>query len=237
MCSTTKLCYFRNQNKLTGESIITYIEPFEDNFLSITLDQTYFYPGGGGQPCDQGYLENKEFKLKVEKVIMKDGKKSPMHICSIIFGIPIQNARVNMIVDPLLREYYSKLHSGGHLVDTALYLLRPIVPFVTLKAYHFPQGPNVEYSIDPTYKPEPDFLNKIQEICNRLIEQDLPIEITFENDNLEDFSCQRRVSISNLFSIPCGGTHVARTGKLKGLILRKYVLKKGILTLKYALPQ
>jgi len=43
---------------------ITNIEEKED-FLLVELDDTIFYPAGGGQPCDTGIIKNNYFEGKV----------------------------------------------------------------------------------------------------------------------------------------------------------------------------
>ena len=40
----------------------------------VVLDQTAFYPGGGGQPCDTGWLELGEERWQVGKVGRKEGR-------------------------------------------------------------------------------------------------------------------------------------------------------------------
>mgnify|MGYP000894756317 CR=1 FL=1 len=44
---------------------------------AVLLDQSAFYPGGGGQPCDQGWLRMGAEKLTVEKM-----KKGPEGACT-----------------------------------------------------------------------------------------------------------------------------------------------------------
>src|SRR5262245_66368528 len=53
----------------------SYLQEFEANVLSVlpderavVLDQTAFYPGGGGQPCDFGSLTVADVIYPVEKV-------------------------------------------------------------------------------------------------------------------------------------------------------------------------
>ena len=65
----------------------TYQEPFlheknakrtnieeKDGFLLVELDDTIFYPAGGGQPCDTGIIKNNYFEGKVVDVSKKDDK-------------------------------------------------------------------------------------------------------------------------------------------------------------------
>ncbi len=40
----------------------------------VVLDRTAFYPGGGGQPCDTGWLEVEEERWEVRKVGRKEGR-------------------------------------------------------------------------------------------------------------------------------------------------------------------
>jgi len=40
----------------------------------VVLDRTAFYPGGGGQPCDVGWLEVEGERWEVRKVGRKEGR-------------------------------------------------------------------------------------------------------------------------------------------------------------------
>ena len=55
----------------------SYIKEFEAKVIEssnneIILDQTAFYPGGGGQPCDIGKISSDEFNFDIVKVFSKD---------------------------------------------------------------------------------------------------------------------------------------------------------------------
>ena len=55
----------------------SYIKEFEAKVIEssnneIILDQTAFYPGGGGQPCDIGKISSDEFNIDIVKVFSKD---------------------------------------------------------------------------------------------------------------------------------------------------------------------
>ena len=58
--------------------IDSYLKEFEatiENIISegVVLDQTAFYPGGGGQPCDFGFLTSNGIDYKVDKVQYFEG--------------------------------------------------------------------------------------------------------------------------------------------------------------------
>ncbi len=55
----------------------SYIKEFEAKVIEssnneIILDQTAFYPGGGGQPCDIGKISSDGFNIDIVKVFSKD---------------------------------------------------------------------------------------------------------------------------------------------------------------------
>ena len=51
----TEKLYYGNSHLRTFRARVLTCEPDGDGWL-VTLDQTAFYPEGGGQPCDTGTL-------------------------------------------------------------------------------------------------------------------------------------------------------------------------------------
>ena len=74
----------------------------------VFLDQTAFYPEGGGQPCDLGTLGN----VSVTDVQEKDGRVC--HLCS----APLEEgARVHGAIDWERRLTHMREHSGEHIIS------------------------------------------------------------------------------------------------------------------------
>ena len=78
--------------------------------LAVTLDQTIFYPTGGGQPCDLGTLDS----IEVLDVSEKDGQI--IHLCS----APVQvGSTVSCKIDWDRRFSLMQQHSGEHQIGRA----------------------------------------------------------------------------------------------------------------------
>lgn len=73
--SPTKLDYYDDMWKL--QSTATLLSHFNDERHALILDRTIFYPQGGGQPPDTGFLRihvhGLDIKFVVSDVRSKDG--------------------------------------------------------------------------------------------------------------------------------------------------------------------
>jgi len=81
----------------------------------IILDQTAFYPDGGGQPGDIGYISNNGKKTKVKNTI-----KTGDTIVHIIDGKLKVGDKIHGVIDWDHRYTLMKHHTGTHVVNGAL---------------------------------------------------------------------------------------------------------------------
>lgn len=86
----------------------------------VILDKTVFYPMGGGQPTDQGELTSPDWSGKVYVVMIKDGEIG--HYVESDHA-PSVGATVHGKIDWNRRFQNMRVHSGGHVVDFAMYAL------------------------------------------------------------------------------------------------------------------
>lgn len=86
----------------------------------LVLDQTVFYPMGGGQPTDQGTLTSPTWNGKVYQVMMKDGEI--WHYVESTTALTV-GSMVHGVIDWDRRYKNMRIHSAGHIVDFAMYLL------------------------------------------------------------------------------------------------------------------
>lgn len=121
------------------------------------------------------------------------------------------------------------------------------------KAYHFLEGPYVEYEGSVDADKRDAFLKNLQKAFCELVEEDLETKIELMSKEDADTVCNRQAQNFDMdifsdkrtgeirvvtvagFPCPCGGTHVRRSADLKerqwGVTAIKS--KKGIVKVKY----
>jgi len=112
----TKLQYLTDQEILTFDALVVDVKE-DDGKTIVVLDSTYFYPQGGGQPCDQGIIQVQNGVLDVQEVYCRDGVVS--HIGKLIQGNLVIGDKVTCDIDESRRILNSRIHSAGHVVDFA----------------------------------------------------------------------------------------------------------------------
>ena len=81
---------------------------------AVLLDQSAFYPGGGGQPCDQGWLWLGGEKLTVEKV--KKGPEGALHFLSTDCPLPAVGTTLRGELDWERRYALMRTHTAMHIL-------------------------------------------------------------------------------------------------------------------------
>jgi misacylated tRNA(Ala) deacylase len=216
----------------------SYIQEFEATVIRsgpkfIVLDQSAFYPEGGGQPSDTGKLIVDEDEIKVIKVL-KRGKQIFHYLDKDIK----LGSKVHGIIDWEKRFHYMRLHSGEHLL-TGLFEEKGSGPkvFSSFNQLDFQPSRLTEETVSEVWK-------RFDEI----VDDDIPVIIyKINRDSLkvgDDIRKQsflkkiptnirelRMVQIGNHAETFCMGTHVKSTldiGKLKKLRLEHKKKRKKI---------
>lgn len=65
--SPTELIYMTDMFQLEAQAKVIEAIKWNDERLAIVLDQTIFYPQGGGQPYDIGFIKSASGFFKVEE--------------------------------------------------------------------------------------------------------------------------------------------------------------------------
>jgi Ser-tRNA(Ala) deacylase AlaX len=223
----TKLIYLEDFTLLNDKATILAISP-DNNRFCIILDQTIFYPQGGGQPYDKGTIEDDIAKFIVEDVRFIDGIVK--HFGTFEHGTFEIHDIVNCNVNKERRELHSRLHSAGHVVDMAVTALN--LNWVPGKGYHFPDGPYIEYQgkLEDTDKEK--LKTNIENLCNKFINEAKETTLIFMNKDEMKKVCHHvpeylpagkplRVVMYGDFGVPCGGTHVGNLKDIREICIRK----------------
>lgn len=192
------------------ESIIEDVIENKDSFF-IVLDKTAFYPEGGGQPSDIGYIDDIEVTHVFERndIIYHVVNKKP------------ENKKVKCKLDFDRRFNFMQQHSGEHLLSGVLYSL-----FKTNNdGFHMGED---YVTIDNTIANlTEEMILKVENLANKYIYDNIPIEdYIIQKDEVEKIDLRKEchvdkdiriVQIQSVDKIACCGTHVRNTGEI-GLI-------------------
>lgn len=189
-----------------------------DNRYHTVLDRTAFYPTGGGQPHDVGWLD----EIEVIDVLEREDGGEIIHVTK----EPIRKAQVHGTIDWNRRRDHMQQHTGQHILSAAF------VQVCAAPTVGFHMG--VENStIDlKTGLSIPDSLGEVVRLANGIVFEDREVQVLnvrreeAESMRLRKESARegilRIIEVSGFDRTPCGGTHVTRTGQI-GLILTRKV--------------
>lgn len=214
------------------DAAIVEIAQESDKRWILVLDQTIFYPRGGGQSTDQGVLFTENWKGKVSQALQKEDKI--LHFVESDQPPPIGTPLKGML-DWDRRYLNMRLHSAGHVVDFALYLLGySPAPLLPLKGDHG-KKPVIFYQgmVDK------DFREDLEKKANDLVKQNLPFSfriVSHEELEREAIYLQpgipknkplRLLTLQGIGSVADGGTQVRSTAEVGPISILPLEKKEG----------
>jgi len=192
---------------------------------ALILDRTAFYPTSGGQVFDMGWItSDANTKLRVTEVAdTEDGKV--IHYLEATKDLQ-PGARVHGQIDATRRRDHMQQHSGQHVLSAAFLRLHnlPTVSFHMADDY---------CSIDldtPTLTQKQ--IESAERLANEIVLENRSVDVRFvtreEAGKLglrkvpaADRDELRIIDIRDWDLSACGGTHVAQTGQIASVLLRK----------------
>lgn len=243
----TNLLYLEDAYLREFEAKIMKIEKLDDKF-GIILDQTAFYPVGGGQPADTGEIFGGNGKAHIIHVEKKNG--IVWHFTDEIVGELSEGDTVRGAIDWDRRYKLMRMHTAAHLLSEAV---RKAVgkPLEIVGSAINVEKARLDFGYEKSIR---DFFPKIEEIANRVIEENRPVIIrimsrkkaeeyvTKFNESLRILPPQvqevRVVEIEDWHACACGGTHVKSTGEIGKIKLLKRSSKgKGVERIEFTVLQ
>ena len=182
----------------------------------VALDRTAFYPEGGGQPGDRGSLDG---------VRVVDTHEDGNLVWHLLDG-PLEEDGVAGEIDWARRFDFMQQHHGQHLLSAAFERL------FDARTVSVHLGEEI-CTVDLAHTGlSPDHLVEGEELTNRVIWDNLPIDARFvDRAELERLALRkapgafdriRIVSAGDFDHSPCGGTHPRRTGEVGSVVLRRW---------------
>ena len=190
----------------------------QDGHQVVVLDQSAFYPGGGGQPYDTGTIN----AARVTAVAMaEDGRLLHRLEGDVPFTV---GEAVSGVVDWPRRLEMLQQHTGQHILSQAFWQL---FGAETRGFRIFDQVAEIDLTLDRSPDELAAAMGQAEELANTVVFEDravrlhtvTPAEAAQLPLRKENFNtdCVRVVEIADFDWSPCGGTHARRTGEV-GLI-------------------
>lgn len=198
---------------------------------AVVLDQTVFYPTGGGQPGDSGLLILADgSKLTVANTIKDNETGALLHLLEEGTPLPAIGENVTCKIDWERRYKLMRMHTALHI------LCSKIDAPVSGGSIGLDKS---RLDFDLPESPDKDALSVE---LNKEIEANLSIEVSSISD--EELSANpelirtmsvkppmgqgsvRTIKVGNVDYQPCGGTHVRSTGEIGAIRIGK-IEKKG----------
>ena len=195
----------------------------------VIVEPALFYPKGGGQPGDSGWLEWDGRSLPIATTVKGEYGESVL-VPAEPSALPPRGARVVQVLDWERRHRHMRVH-------TALHLLSVVIPLPVTGGQIGAQGGRLDFAM-----PEPpEDRAALERALNALVDRDLPVsDLWISEEELDanpglvktmSVAPPRGAGRVRLVLIgrdhdpvdlqPCGGTHVARTGEIGALVLGK----------------
>lgn len=218
------------KRELTEKEIEEFVKKWGGSYSSLfcyRLSESFFYPEGGGQPCDRGSIAGAKL-LFVEE---KEGELWQYTEADFPEG-----AKVLCKFDVDFRRWQSENHSAEHIFSG---LVTQHFPYKN-SGFHmecFGENPHMTVDFDGEFSEKE--LEELEQGVNAVIRQNLPIrEIYLEGE--EDRSLERKdgsisfrqkkalegdiriIEIPKVDSCACCGTHVSFTGEIGVFTILSY---------------
>ena len=232
----TKKLYYDQPSDIEFEAVVL---DFFDGYA--VLDQTLFYPEGGGQPADTGTLIGSESMAQVDGVV-KVGEVILHHIAG---GILRRGERIKGMVDEERRWSLMRHHTATHVL---LHATKEVLGAHIHQAGAQKGSESSRVDIRHFKHITPDELRRIEVAANRMIMASQPVEIEIEDRTKAEqkygFSLYqggvppgrdiRIVKVAGDIEA-CAGTHCQSTGEVGMIkIIRVEHIQDGIERIEFA---
>ncbi|KHE72304.1 serine-tRNA(Ala) deacylase AlaX [Halobacillus sp. BBL2006] len=205
----TRKLYYEDPYKMEFDSKVVKID-HDKSGPFVVLKETAFYPTGGGQPHDQGTLND------IEVIDAEEVEEEVRHYTK--EELPESTEEVHGIIDRERRIDHMQQHCGQHIISAVFDDL------FNLPTTSFHLGKNtVTIDLDTEHLSE-EILQKAEERVNQIIRTNYPVETKWMSvEEAGEYPLRKPLAVDGdvrLVIIPdidyngCGGTHPESTGEV-----------------------
>ena len=214
----TEKLYYDDQQRTQFEAVVLDVFEREDGY-DVVLDQTMFYPEGGGQPADTGTLSTDDATVEVEDVQIEDGVV--LHRTD---ESPGKGEFVNGQVDGSRRRQLMRHHTATHIV---IHAARQVLGEHVRQAGAQKGVDSSRIDLRHYDRIDREAVREIESVANGIVMDNS--QVTQEWPDRHDAEAEHGFDLYQGGIPPgeqirlihvdedvqaCGGTHVARTGDI-----------------------
>ena len=236
----TDRLYYEDQQRTEFEAVVLEVFDRDDGDFDVVLDQTMFYPEGGGQPPDHGTLSTDDVTVEVTDVQRYDGVV--VHTCD---ADPGKGEFVRGQLDASRRKQLMQHHTATHIV---IHSARQVLGEHVRQAGAQKGTDSARIDIRHYDSIDREQVKQIELLANELVQDNVPVNQQWpdrhEAEEEHGFDLYqggippgeqiRLIQVAEDVQA-CGGTHVARTGDIGTIKLRNTErIQDGVIRLTFA---
>lgn len=177
----------------------------------VTLNETIFYAFSGGQESDSGTIGSYQV-LHAEK----KGKE-------IYYTLPDnhtlhENDTVKIVINWTRRYQLMRLHFAAEVVLELVYQKFPNI--IKTGAHIAPEKARIDFEHNQNMSP---LIALVQQAAQNIVDSNQEVISAFSDESNE----RRYWKIAEFSQVPCGGTHIKRTGEIGRIRLKRANPGKG----------
>ncbi|WP_424002056.1 alanine--tRNA ligase [Haloarcula salina] len=236
----TDQLYYEDQQRTEFEAVVLEVFDRDEDTYDVVLDQTMFYPEGGGQPPDHGTLSTDDVTAEVTDV-QRYGDVI-VHTCD---EDPGKGEFVRGQVDATRRKRLMQHHTATHLV---IHSARQILGEHVRQAGAQKGTDSSRIDIRHYESVTREQVKQIEALANEIVQDNVPVTQEWPDRNEAEerhgFDLYqggipageqiRLIKVAEDVQA-CGGTHVARTGDIGTIkLLGTERIQDGVIRLSFA---
>ncbi|WP_298489981.1 DHHA1 domain-containing protein [uncultured Chloroflexus sp.] len=204
---------------------------------ALALDRSAFYPEGGGQPADRGWLSATTAPHRWEVVDVQSDNGTVWHLLAGSDSWPEGGMAVTGQIDWERRFDHMQQHCGQHIL-TAAFIATCNAPTVS---FHLSErSVTIDLAVNELSEAQ---VRAAEAWANTAVWRNLPVQARFVSpDELDRIPLRkppavsnnvRVVSIGDIDHSACGGTHPARSGEVGAIAVLGWSRQRGMIRVEF----